>query len=102
FPRPVDAYLLRELVALGRRGVDLRIYSLRRPAHRTAPRGAAGLLAQTVYAPSAAALGAAEAGWLRRAPRQFASALGTAVRSHLRSPRLLAKVVGVWPQTVWF
>jgi hypothetical protein len=30
FPRPVDAYLLRELLALDRRGVDLLIYSLRR------------------------------------------------------------------------
>jgi glycosyltransferase involved in cell wall biosynthesis len=102
FPRPVDAYMLRELVALERRGLDFRIYSLRRPGHRATPRGAASLLAQTVYAPSAAALGAAEASWLRRAPRRFAAALGTAVRSHLRSPRLLAKVIGVWPQTVWF
>ncbi len=104
FPRPVDAYLLRELLALDRRGLDLRIYSLRRPAHAATPRSAAALLERTVYAPAplSAEMRAAHRAWLREAPRAYAAALAEAVRGHRASPRLLAKVVAVWPQTVWF
>ena len=49
FPRPVDAYMLRELTALDARGVDLRIYSLRRPAHAAVPRAAEALRARVVH-----------------------------------------------------
>src|SRR2546425_26445 len=41
FPRPVDAYLLRELLALVEGGLDVRIYSLRQPSSAAAPRAAA-------------------------------------------------------------
>jgi glycosyltransferase involved in cell wall biosynthesis len=104
FPRPVDAYFLRELLALDRRGLDLCIYSLRRPARTAAPRGAEALLGRTVYAPAAGsvAMRRAHAGWLREAAGRYAAALAAAARGHAPSPRLLAKVLAVWPQTVWF
>jgi glycosyltransferase involved in cell wall biosynthesis len=104
FPRPVDAYLLRELLALEARGLDLRIYSLRRPAHAATPRRAAALIARTVYAPALATRGmcAAHAAWLRRRPGAYAAALLASVRGHAASPRLLAKVLAVWPQAVFF
>jgi glycosyltransferase involved in cell wall biosynthesis len=104
FPRPVDAYLLRELVALDRRGVDLRIYSLRRPAHTKTPRAAEALLARTSYAPApyAAEMRAAHLEMLRGAAGGYGRALGALVAGHVRSPKLLAKTLAVWPATVYF
>jgi glycosyltransferase involved in cell wall biosynthesis len=104
FPRPVDAYMLRELTALDARGVDLRIYSLRRPAHVAVPRAAESLRARVVYAPSlgAGSLWAAHATCLRARGSDYVAALRAAVAGHAGSPRLLAKVLAVWPQTVWF
>jgi glycosyltransferase involved in cell wall biosynthesis len=104
FPRPVDAYMLRELRALDARGVDLRIYSLRRPAHVAVPRAAEALRARVVYPPRATdpTLVAAHAACLRSRGRDYAAALRAAIAGHAGSPRLLAKVLAVWPQTVWF
>jgi glycosyltransferase involved in cell wall biosynthesis len=102
FPRPVDAYMLRELTALDARGVDLRIYSLRRPAHAAAPRAAEALRSRVVYAPGAGALWAAHAATVRAQGRDYVAALRAAIAGHAGSPRLLAKVLAVWPQTVWF
>ena len=104
FPRPVDAYMLRELRALDARGVDLRIYSLRRPAHAAVPRAAEALRDRVVYAPgpAAPALWATHASAARTQARDYAGALRAAIAGHAGSPRLLAKVLAVWPQTVWF
>jgi glycosyltransferase involved in cell wall biosynthesis len=104
FPRPVDAYMLRELTALDARGVDLRIYSLRRPAHAAVPRAAEALRGRVVYAPRATAgsLWTPHAAFVRAQGRNYVAALRAAIAGHAGSPRLLAKVVGVWPQTVWF
>jgi glycosyltransferase involved in cell wall biosynthesis len=104
FPRPVDAYFLRELVALDRRGIDFCIYSLRRPRRASTPRGATSLLGRTRYAPPlhAWAMRAAHVELVRRGWRQYGSALRDAVLGHAPSPRLLAKVLGVWPQTIYF
>jgi len=104
FPRPVDAYLLRELLALVESGIDVRIYSLRQPSGAALPRAAAGLLDRTTYAPGLGAreMRAAHAEWLRSAPGRYREALAATVRGHAASPRLLAKVLGVWPQTVYF
>jgi glycosyltransferase involved in cell wall biosynthesis len=104
FPRPVDAYFLRELLALDERGVDFRIWSLRRPAHAKTPRGAASLLDRTVYAPTplAPAMRRSHTTLLRARGRRYAAAFAATVRAHVASPRLLAKVVAVWPQTVYF
>jgi colanic acid/amylovoran biosynthesis glycosyltransferase len=104
FPRPVDAYFLRELLALDERGVDFRIWSLRRPAHQKTPRRAAALLDRTCYAPAltAPAMRAAHASVVRAAGSRYAAAFTETVRAHARSPRLLAKALAVWPQTVYF
>jgi colanic acid/amylovoran biosynthesis glycosyltransferase len=104
FPRPVDAYLLRELAALVEHGIDLRIYSLRSPGNAPCPHGARALIDATTYAPArtAPALRAAHRELLKTRPRRYASTLTTLVRDHARSPRLLAKVVATWPQTVYF
>ena len=104
FPRPVDAYMLRELTALDARGVDLRIYSLRRPAHAAVPRAAEALRARVVYPPRTAsgALWTTHATALRTRGRHYVAALREAIAGHAGSPRLLAKVLAVWPQTVWF
>lgn len=104
FPRPVDAYLLRELLALGEQGIQVRIYSLRQPSGVVAPQGARVLSGRTSYAPAigAPAMRETHRTFLRRAPARYWSTLGTLIRQHARSPRLLAKVVAVWPQTVFF
>lgn len=104
FPRPVDAYLLRELLGLREHGIDVCIYSLRRPAGTVAPRGAADLRAATSYAPAphAAVVRAAHRSFLGATPARYWSTLASLVRTHARSPRLLAKVLAVWPQTVYF
>lgn len=102
FPRPVDAYMLRELVALDTRGVDFRIYSLRRPASTAVPRAARRLQDRVVYAPPLRGLLGAHAAQLGAGAGAYAAALAATLAGHVRSPRLLAKVVAVWPQTVWF
>jgi hypothetical protein len=90
FPRPVDAYMLRELTALDARGVDLLIYSLRRPAHAAVPRAAEALRSRVVYAPrpTAGALLAAHATALRTRGRDYVGALRDAIAGHAGSPRL--------------
>ena len=104
FPRPVDAYLLRELLALVQQGIDVRIYSLRHPGKSALPRSASALGHATSYPPPlvAAAMRAAHREFLRAAPGRYLATLGTLIREHAPSPRLLAKVVAVWPQTVYF
>lgn len=104
FPRPVDAYLLRELLALRQQGIDLRIYSLRHPGETVLPRNAAALSRVTTYPPplTAPAMRTAHREFLRAAPARYLATLGTLIRNHAPSPRLLAKVVAVWPQTVYF
>jgi glycosyltransferase involved in cell wall biosynthesis len=104
FPRPVDAYMLRELVALCERGLDIRIYSLRRPTGAAVPRAADGLRERTTYAPGPAspAVARAHGAFLRTGSARYRTALRTAITTHARSPRLLAKVLAVWPQTVFF
>jgi glycosyltransferase involved in cell wall biosynthesis len=104
FPRPVDAYMLRELLALGERGIDVRIYSLRRPAETIAPGQAAALRERTTYAPSStsAEMARAHAALIRGARGRYVTTLAALVKNHARSPRLLAKVLAVWPQTGYF
>src|SRR5437867_13058308 len=90
FPRPVDAYLLRELLALVEAGLDIRIYSLRRPSGTPSPRAAGALLGHTTYAPCLGAreMRAAHAAWLRTAPRRYREALAATVRGHAASPQV--------------
>jgi len=104
FPRPVDAYLLRELLALREQGINLRIYSLRHPGGTVLPRNAAALSQVTAYPPplAAPAMRAAHREFLRVAPARYLATLKTLIRDHAGSPKLLAKVVAVWPQTVYF
>lgn len=104
FPRPVDAYLLGELLALRDQGIDVHIYSLRRPTGTVVPQRAQTLREWTTYAPAMGtrAMRAAHTAFLRTAPSRYWRAFGGTVRQHARSPRLLAKVVAVWPQTVFF
>jgi colanic acid/amylovoran biosynthesis glycosyltransferase len=104
FPRPVDAYLLRELLAVIERGLDLRIYSLRHPGAVGLPRSASALEGVTVYAPSptSAAVRAAHREFLRADARRYFGTLAGLARDHARSPRLVAKILAVWPQTVYF
>jgi glycosyltransferase involved in cell wall biosynthesis len=104
FPRPVDAYMLRELLALGERGLDVRIYSLRRPSTTGIPHAAAALAQATVYAPAVltrATLGA-HCRELVAAPLRYTRTFAGLCVRHARSPRLLAKVIATWPQTVYF
>jgi len=104
FPRPVDAYLLRELLALRDRWIDVRIYSLRHPRGGALPREAAALGHVTTYAAplTAAAMRAAHREFIRAVPGRYLATLAALIREHAPSPRLLAKVVAVWPQTVYF
>ncbi len=104
FPRPVDAYMLRELLALRERGIDVRIYSLRQPAGNVAPGQAAALRERTTYPPplASAEMRRAHAALLRSARGRYVATLAALVKNHVRSPRLLTKVLAVWPQTVYF
>lgn len=104
FPRPVDAYMLRELLALRDRGIDVRIYSLRRPSDDVAPAQAATLRERTTYPPAwtSIEMARAHASFMRRGCGRYAATLAAVTRNHARSPRLLAKVLAVWPQTVYF
>ena len=103
FPRQVDAYFLRELSGLARRGLDFRLYSLLPPPRGWAVhRDAEALLDRTIYPPPPLAL-------LRRAatttlgrPGSAAAAAARIVWGHRRQPSALAKSLAVLPQSLAF
>lgn len=103
FPRQVDAYFLRELCGIARRGLDFRLYSLLPPPRGwTVHRDAEALVERTVYPPAPAALLRRSAATALGRPATAARASARIVWGHRGQPSALAKSLAVLPQAFAF
>ncbi len=98
FPKISETFILREIVALIRRGVDVRVFPLLR--HREALRHAdADAVMARVYVASVAAWVVLrdQGFWLRRAPGRYLDTWRRALAGNRRSPRFLVRALAVVP-----
>jgi len=103
FPRYDEAFLLRELVALERQGVDFVIYSLKPCRDRVVHDDAARLARRTVYASlSSGAVWLASARRAWRQPVLVVSVIGQLCRHFWRHPVVLAKSLIVCMKAIYF
>jgi glycosyltransferase involved in cell wall biosynthesis len=104
FPRYVDAYFLREIAELARRGIRFRIFSLRTFRGTVVHTAARPFLADTEYVPFlfSRRLLRAQAWALRRRPGRYLGALATVIAGCLGKPRALVRALAVFPKSVYF
>ena len=101
FPELHETFVLRELSALARARIPIRIYSLKRCRDRIVHDAARPLLGYTTYAPWFA-----PSTWLMalrelaRAPRCGLAMLGWTLRHHGWPPLDMAKAIVVWGQSL--
>jgi len=104
FPELHETFILREIVELRRRGMDLRLFSLRACRDAIVHAEARALMAETTYAAffwSRRVL-AAQIRSLRRGPGRYVQTLAFLLARCWRSPKVLAKSLIVFPKTVYF
>ena len=104
FPVLSETFILREMKELRRRGVDLRILSIRTPEHRVAHEDAAELKARTTYAPflvSRRVLGA-NIRMLAKRPRAYLRAVRDVLEVTRGMPKERAKATLLFPKSVLF
>jgi colanic acid/amylovoran biosynthesis glycosyltransferase len=103
FPKISETFILYEIVALEKIGLDVEIFPLvreREPVqHREAERLAAK--AHDVRLASLAVL-RAQLHWLLRHPRRYFGVWGAALKGNLRSPRFLLRALAVVPLAATF
>lgn len=82
FPNLHQTFVLWEVLALRARGVELALYSIKRPSTQTQQPEGAALQAEVTYLPStlSAPVLAANLHWLARAPRRYLGAYAGVVR----------------------
>jgi len=103
FPVLSETFILREIVELRRRGVDLRIFAIRRPDTSVVHPDAEAQEPWVLRVPylSARVLGTNLSTFLR-GPRRYLGALGELVRHNRKAPRALAKALLLFPKSVVF
>ncbi|MBM4370687.1 MAG: glycosyltransferase [Deltaproteobacteria bacterium] len=104
FPVLSETFILREMRELRRRGVDLRILSIRTPDRRVMHGDAAELLERTVYAPfllSGRVLAANLSALVRR-PAALLRALRDALHVTRGMPGERLKALALFPKSVYF
>ncbi len=104
FPVLSETFILREMKELRRRGVDLRILSIRTPDQRVAHGDAAELKERTVYAPFLASrrvLGA-NLRMLKTRPKAYLRAVKEVLQVTRGMPKELAKAALLFPKSVLF
>jgi len=104
FPCYSETFVLSELVELGRRGVDVTIFSLRGPREKLVQDEARPLLAHTFYSPFllSGSLLFANLYFLFKRPGPYIGLLREIITGFIRSPRLLLKNLAIWPKSVHF
>jgi glycosyltransferase involved in cell wall biosynthesis len=96
FPCWSETFIVREIHALLRRGIDVRIVSLRPPSESMVQTDAEALLPRVFYPASAGANTVRSLASLASAPLRELGALGQ-MATHLASyPPILAKSLGTW------
>ncbi len=104
FPVLSETFILREMRELRRRGVDLRILSIRTPDQRVAHGDADELKERTVYAPflaSGRVIGANLRMFAKR-PKAYLRAMKDVIQVSRGMPKELAKALLLFPKSVLF
>ncbi|RMF35858.1 MAG: colanic acid biosynthesis glycosyltransferase WcaL, partial [Chloroflexi bacterium] len=104
FPKLSETFILNEMRFLRRYDVDLQIFSMLSPEPGPVHREAYALLDVTHYGarPLSPALWQAQVAFLRRSPRRYWGAWAWAVRTSLVEPSFLARVLVLFPRSVYF
>lgn len=95
FPKLSETFIVDEILALERLGVEVALYSLA-PTHEPVVQAEARDLAQRcrIASPLSPKLWLAQLAWLVRAPRALLGSWTRVLLGHWRSPRLLARSLG--------
>jgi colanic acid/amylovoran biosynthesis glycosyltransferase len=102
FPKLTETFVLGEILAMRRIGVDVAVFPLLRTDERVMHPGSAEVLRDARFAPGiGSSLLAANARALARAPVTYLSTLVAVVSGNLRSARFLAAAIVVFPKAVW-
>jgi colanic acid/amylovoran biosynthesis glycosyltransferase len=94
FPKLSETFIVDEILALERLGVEVALYSLARTREPVAHPEARALAHRCrIASPLAPALWLAQLAWLARAPRALLGIWSRVLLEHWRSPRLLARSI---------
>lgn len=100
FPRLTETFVLYEILAAEKLGVDVDVYPLIRERARVMHPEARELLGRVRYLPWVSwSVLRSQLGWLRRAPRRYLGTLWTIVRGTWTNPKLLAASLAIFPKT---
>ena len=98
FPKATETFILNEILELRRRGHHVEIFPLVREREAVVQPEAAQLVAEMHdLRPWSRSVLAAQAYWLRRAPRRYLATWARAIAGNVRSPRFLVRVFAVVP-----
>jgi glycosyltransferase involved in cell wall biosynthesis len=96
FPKLSETFILDEILALERRGLEVELFSLVRHREPVSHPETEPLMKRcTIASPLSPSLWLAQVVWLARAPRALLSIWARVLREHWRSPRLLARSIAV-------
>ena len=103
FPKLTETFVLCELLALRREGVEAEVFPLFPQRNRVMHAEAEAVARRVHHAPMLSwRFLAAHARFLRRRPRAYLSALGRLIRANAGSPRYLAGALAFFPKVVHF
>lgn len=103
FPAVSETFILQEILHAERQGARVEIFPLVRQRDETVHPEARALVDRARYARVAEpATLAAQAWWLRRAPRRYLRAWRRALAGNLRSPKFLSRALAVVPLAARF
>jgi glycosyltransferase involved in cell wall biosynthesis len=104
FPVLSETFILREILELVDRGVDIRILSIRTPREQVVHGDVERLRSKAVYCPYLLSfrLWLANLRMLFGRPRQYLAALADVISFNLAMPRELAKALLLFPKSVYF
>ena len=101
FPKLTETFILFEMTAVERQGVDIWLFPLLHEREATMHPEAAPYVARATYLPFLSArILASQWAFLRRSPRRYLGALGTMIAGTWRNPNFLVGGIGIFPKVV--
>ncbi len=99
FPKLTETFVLFEMAAVERQGVEIRLFPLLRQREATMHPEAAPYVARATYLPFVSgAILASQWHFLRRSPRRYLGTLGAMLSGTWRSPNFLLGGIGIFPK----
>jgi glycosyltransferase involved in cell wall biosynthesis len=103
FPKLTETFVLCEVLAMGREGIEVEIYPLFPQRNRVMHAEAASVIERAHFEPLLSwRIACAHAHFLRRRPRAYLGALWCLLRSTFGSPRYFAGALAIFPKVVYF